>query len=50
MAFEESHQRQDKQTRYDEELRREKERKVKEYQRPFLVALGIIQEEEPSTT
>ena len=50
MAFEESHQHQDKQTRYDDELRREKERAIKRYQRPFLIALGIIKEEAPPTT
>jgi hypothetical protein len=49
MAFEESHKRQDKQTRYDEQLHREKERKIKEYQRPFLVALRIIKEEKEPT-
>jgi hypothetical protein len=32
VAFEESQQRQHNQTRYDEELRREKERRIKVYQ------------------
>lgn len=45
MAFEESHQRQDKQTRLDAAIQTEKERKIKAYQRPFLVALGIVEEE-----
>ena len=44
MAFEESQQRQDKQTRLDAAIQTEKERRIKEYQRPFLVALGIIPE------
>lgn len=50
MAFEESHARDTKQTRYDEELRREKERKIKEYQRPFLIAAGIIKQEGKATS
>ncbi len=45
MAFEESQQPKDKQTRLDAAIQTEKERKVKEYQRPFLVELGIIKEE-----
>ncbi len=44
MAFEESHLPKDKQTRLDTAIQTEKERKIKEYQRPFLVALGIIKE------
>ncbi len=45
MAFEESHQQPDKQTRMDAAVLTEKDKKIKEYQRPFLVALGIIKEE-----
>ncbi len=48
MAFEESHARDPKQTRMDVAMLTEKDKKIKEYQRPFLVALGIIkQEKEP---
>ena len=46
MAFEESQQRPEKQTRLDAAIQAEKARKIKEYQRPFLIALGIIKEEE----
>ena len=45
MAFEESHQRQDKQTRMDVAVLTEKDKKIKDYQRPFLVAAGIIKED-----
>jgi len=44
VAFEESQQRQDKQSRFDGAIQTEKERKIKEYQRPFLVELGIIKD------
>ncbi len=49
MAFEESQQRQDTQTSLDAAIQTEKERKVKEYQRPFLVELGIIKDDKPTT-
>ncbi len=49
MAFEESHQQSDKQTRMDIAMLTEKEKKIKEYQRPFLVALGIIKQEKELT-
>lgn len=49
MAFEESHRQPDKQTRMDVAVLTEKDRKIKEYQRPFLVALGIIKQEKEST-
>ena len=45
MAFEESHRQPDKQTRMDVAVLTEKERKIKEYQRPFLIAAGIIKED-----
>ncbi len=44
MAFEESQQLQDKQTRMDVAVLTEKEKKIKEYQRPFLIAAGIIKD------
>ncbi len=46
MAFEESHQQPDKQTRVDVAVLTEKDKKIKQYQRPFLVALGIIKEDD----
>ena len=49
MAFEESHQQRDKQTRMDVAMLTEKDRKIKEYQRPFLIAAGIIKQEKEST-
>ncbi len=49
MAFEESHRQPDKQTRMDVAVLTEKERKIKEYQRPFLIAAGIIKKDEPTT-
>ncbi len=50
MAFEESHTRDPKQTRMDAAMLTEKDRKIKEYQRPFLVELGIIKQEKESTS
>ncbi len=44
MAFEESHRQPDKQTRMDVAMLTEKDKKIKEYQRPFLVAAGIVKD------
>jgi len=44
MAFEESHQQPDKQTRMDVAMLTEKDKKIKDYQRPFLIAAGIIKD------
>jgi len=44
MAFEESHRQPDKQTRMDVAVLTEKDKKIKEYQRPFLVELGIVKD------
>ena len=49
MAFEESHQQPDKQTRMDVAMLTEKDKKIKDYQRPFLVAAGIIKQEKELT-
>ena len=49
MAFEESHQQPGKQTRMDVAMLTEKDKKIKEYQRPFLIAAGIIKQEREST-
>ncbi len=50
MAFEESHRQPDKQTRMDVAMPTEKDKKIKEYQRPFLIALGIIKQEKEPTS
>jgi hypothetical protein len=44
VAFEESHQQSDKQTRMDVAVLTEKDKKIKDYQRPFLIAAGIIKD------
>lgn len=49
MAFEESQARDSKQTRMDVAMLTEKDKKIKEYQRPFLIAAGIIKQEREST-
>ncbi len=41
MAFEESHQQPDKQTRMDVAILTEKDKKIKEYQRPFWSSWGL---------
>ncbi len=49
MAFEESHARDPKQTRMDVASLTEKDKKIKDYQRPFLIAAGIIKQEKEPT-
>ncbi len=44
-----AYQQRDKQTRMDVAMLTEKDRKIKEYQRPFLIAAGIIKQEKEST-
>jgi hypothetical protein len=49
MPFDESHHKSRPKTTYDQAVDAEKRRKVREYQRPFLVALGIITKEKEPT-